>query len=437
MTTQLIVLFLLILVNALFSMSEMALVSSRKARLRQMAEDGDKGARRALALADDPSRFLSTVQIGITLVNVLVGAFGTATLSTGLADTLRAIPALAPAADSLAIAIVVVAISYFSLIIGELAPKRLALAQPERISTAFAAAMSGMQVVAAPAVWFLSVSTDLALRLVPVPTAKEPPVTDEEIKFMMREGAEAGHFHAGETAIVEMALRLGDRRVSALMVPRTRMTVLDLQDPMEENRAQILKSPHSRLPVVDGDDNNVVGILQVKDLVAAALGQDAGFEDFRALLKPPLFIPDTAPALRALEIFKASGSPLALIVDEYGDIQGLVTPNDILTALVGDIAEPGGEEEPEAVRRPDGSWLISGMMPIDEACDLIGLARARLVDGEDDSFQTLGGLMMARLKRIPQPGDSATVSDFRFEVVAMDGRRVDKVSVVPPAAPPG
>lgn len=430
MIVELSLIFILIVINGLFAMGEMAIVSARKARLKSMADQGNVGARTALQLASEPTQFLSTVQIGITVVNVLTGTVGGVTLADQFTVRLATIPLLAPYAETLGIVIVVVGISYVSLIVGELAPKRIALSDPEGLSAKLAGFMRVVSIIATPAGWFLSRSTDLVLRLLRTRQGPPPPVTDEEIRILMQEGTEAGEFHEGERTIVEMALRLGDRRVGALMTPRTQIEVLDLEDPPEENRRKLLEGTLSRYPVVEGDLSKVVGVLTMRDVAAAALRGET--PDITQLMKPPLFVPETAPALRALESFKSTGQQLALIVDEYGDIEGLVTLNDVLEALIGDIAAPGGDSTAEAVRRPDGSWLIDGLMPMDEVRDLVGLGRPG-PDAEDGAgFQTLGGFVMARLKRIPRAADLFDSDGFRFEVMDMDGRRVDKVLVSKP-----
>jgi putative hemolysin len=266
------------------------------------------------------------------------------------------------------------------------------------------------------------------LRLLPVKLNEQVAVTEEEINLMLREGAAAGHFHLGETAIAQMALRLGDRRLSAVMTPRPQVEWLNLTDSDEENKKKIVTSEHSRFPVIDDDPQAVAGIIQVKDLLIAQLsGRPL---DLRAALRPPLYLPNTVTALRALEMLKKSGAPMALVVDEYGDFEGLVTLTDILQALVGDIATPGDETDPPIVTRDDGSWLIDGMVPLDEVKDVIGLVK---LPGEETSdFHTLGGFMMAQVNRVPSVGDHFTVESYRFEVVDMDRRRVDRVLIVPP-----
>jgi putative hemolysin len=365
------------------------------------------------------------VQIGITVIAVLSGTYGQATLGERLQQALVAHGGvLAFYAHLIAGAVVVIGISYFSLIFGELAPKRIALSNPERIATRIARIMRWIARIAAPLEWLLSATTDAILRLLPL--RREPPsVTDEEIAYMLREGAAAGHIPPGEAPIVEMALRLGDRRVSAVMTPRTQIEFLDLDDPEEDIRQRIRDSAFSRFPVVQGGPHQLAGIVQVKDLLAAALaGQPFSV---RTALRPPLFLPNTVTVLRALEVFKTSREPMALVVDEYGDLEGLVTLTDILEALVGDI--PGaGDSDPRIVRREDGTLLVDGMLGLDELKQLLGVAH---LPGEDPDFHTLGGYLMARLNRVPMAADRVAADRWRFEIVEMDGRRVDRVLIAP------
>jgi putative hemolysin len=429
LTLQIAILLLLVLLNAVFTMAEMALVSARKTRLQNLAERGHEGARIALDLKRDPSRFLSTMQIGITVIAILAGSFGGATLGESLATYLETMPGLIGRyAHAISIGGVVIAISYFSLIIGELVPKRIALSRPELIAATMARLMRGFSKVMAPAAWLLSTSTDLVLHLLPLPHGEQAAVTEDEINLMLREGAAAGHFHVGETAIAQMALRLGDRRISAVMTPRTKVEWLDLADSEAENKQKIVASQNSRFPVIDGDPAVVAGVVQVKDLLIAQLAGKP--YDLRAALRPPLYLPNTVTALRALEMLKKSGEPMALVVDEYGDFEGIVTLTDIMEALVGDIANPGEEEDPPVVTRDDGSWLIDGMVPVDEIKDVVGLKH--LPGEESGDFQTLGGFMMAQVNRVPRVADHFVVDGYRFEVVDMDGRRVDRVLIVPP-----
>ena len=419
------IVLLLILLNGFFAMAEIALVSARPARLQPMAAEGNTGADAALELKADPSRLLATVQIGITIIAVLLGSFGEATLGEDLQDYLAGYTGfLGHHAHAISMAIVVLGISYFSLILGELVPKRVAMIHPEGIAASLARFMRGLARIGAPIEWLLSTTTDLLLRLLPL-RGEPAPVTDQEIGFMLREGVATGHISQGETAIVEMALRLGERRVSAVMTPRTQIEFLDLDDPEEEIRRHIRDSAYSRFPVVQGGTHQLAGIVQVKDLLAAAF--DGQPFNLRAALRPPLFLPNTVTVLRALEVFKTSSEPMALVVDEYGDLEGLVTLTDILEALVGELPD-AGETDPRIVKREDGTWLIDGMVGLDELKQVLGVSQ---LPGEDPDFHSVGGYLMARLNRVPMVADRVTAGDWRFEIVEMDGRRVDRVLVAP------
>jgi putative hemolysin len=424
LSVYIVILLLLILVNGFFAMAEIALVSSRPARLQPLAAEGSTGAEAALELKGDPSRLLATVQIGITIIAVLTGTFGEATLGEYLQDFLGDEGFAPGTAHAISMAVVVIGISYFSLILGELVPKRVAMMHPEGIAASLARLMRRLAQIAGPIEWLLSATTDLILRWVPW-RADPVPVTDEEIGFMLREGAAAGHIPLGETAIVEMALRLGERRVGAVMTPRTQIEFLDLEDNEEELRRQIRDSAYSRFPVVQGGTHQLGGIVQVKDLLAACYAAEPF--DLRPRLRPPLFMPNTVTVLRALEVFKSSREPMALVVDEYGDLEGLLTLTDILEALVGDIPE-AGETDPRVVRREDGTFLIDGMVGLDELKQVLGVSS---LPGEGPDFHTLGGYLMARLNRVPMVADRVTAGDWRFEIVEMDGRRVDRVLVAP------
>jgi putative hemolysin len=425
---QIAIIFLLIALNGFFAMAEMAVVSARKARLQHAADLGRDGARVALDLKRDPGRFLSTVQIGITVIGVLASVFGGATLADTLTQYLESLGgSIGDYAKSISFAVVVILISYFTLVLGELVPKRLALSRPEFIAARLSGLLLAMSRLATPAERLLSATSNLVLRLVMLRPGEPPPVTEEEITLMLREATAAGHFQAAETAMVQMVFRLGDRRVSTVMTPRTQVEWLDLTDSEEENRRKLHDSAYSRFPVVDGGPHHVVGIVQVKDLLTAALSGRPF--DLRTAVKPPLYVPSTVTALRALEIFKKSGSPMALVVDEYGDFEGVVTLHDILQSLVGDIADPGDGGAQAVVKRDDGSWLVDGMVTIDAIKDLLGVPN--LPGEESGDFQTLGGFMMARINRVPTVGDRITVKGYRFEVVNMDGRRVDRVLIAP------
>lgn len=424
---QLAVILLLILLNGFFALAEMAMVSARRVRLQRAAELGSVGAKTALELKRDPGRFLSTVQIGVTVIGVVASALGGATVADQIAVRL---PALGTDAGPVSLVLVVVVISYLMLILGELVPKRIALSRPETIARRLAAMLRWLTRLASPLVWFLAVSSNLVLRFVPRGPSEPAVVTEEEITIMLREAQAAGNVHAAETAIVQMALRLGDRRVNAVMTPRTQLEWLDLQDSNEENRRKVRDSDYSRFPVFDGGPAQVAGIVQVKDLLTAEMN-GVPF-DLKPLVRPAIFIPETATALRALEMFRKSGEPMALVIDEFGDLQGAVTLTDILQSLVGDIAEPGEPPSPSIERRPDGSFIVDGMTPLDQVRDLLNLIGNG--DAESGDYHTLGGFVMARLHRIPTVGSRITVDGIRYEVIGMDGRRVDRVLIVPDAA---
>lgn len=424
-TSEAFLILLLIIANGIFAMSEIAIVSARRVRLEQRAAEGDAASQVALSLADTPNRFLSTVQVGITLIGILAGALGGASLAVPLANLLREIEPLAPYAGGLAITLVVLAITYLSLIIGELVPKRVALNDPEGIARAVARPMRFLSVVASPLVRLLSASTELVLRVLGVRPSEEPPVTEEEIRGLFAQGTEAGVFEQVEQQLVEQVLLLSDRRVSALMTPRPEMTWLDLEAPLEETTRIIIESPYSRFPVARGSLDTIIGEVQAKDILSYILTGKA-FEIEPNLLAP-LYVPEVMPALEALEAFKQSGRPSALVVDEYGSVTGLITLTDILEAIVGDIPSVDEVEEPEVVQREDGTWLVDGMLPIGEFRELFELPE--LPGEEQGLYQTLAGFVTTHLGRIPLPADSFQWGDLRFEVMDMDGNRVDKVLV--------
>lgn len=417
---------LLLVANGILAMSELAIISARKVRLLQWAEEGDANARRALDLANAPSRFLSTVQIGITLVGVLSGAFGGVTLSRDLAKVLAKVPFLAPYSETLALSLVVVTITYFTLL-AELAPKRLALYRPERIAVAVARPMQLLSVIASPAIRLLTSSTEGLLRAGGVQPSSEPPITEEEIKVLIDQAATAGVLAEAEQDMVERVFRLGDRQVGILMTPRSKIVWLNTEDLPEKNRRKMAESRHSRFLVCQGRLGNVLGVVQVKDLLARSL---AGLPfDLSTCLQQPLFVLESMQVLRVLELFRETGMQMALVVDEYGTIEGLVTLNDFLEAVMGEMPSGDTAEEPRITERADGSWLVDGMLPADELKEML---RLRRLPGEKTGhYQTLGGLVMSVLGRIPQTGDRFAVGDFQLEVVDMDGRRVDKVLVEP------
>lgn len=422
---DILIIFILILANGALAMSELAIISARKERLQQWAEDGNVKARAALELANAPSPFLATVQVGITLVGVLSGVFGGYRIANDLADWLSLFPALAPYSHALALGTVVLAISFLSLLFGELAPKRLALNNPERIAAVVAPGMGLLSTIASPAVRLLSASTDLILRLAGIKPSAEPPITEEEIKLLISQGTVAGVFEEAEQEMLERVLRLGDRRVGVLMTPRKRIAWLDINDPPEKNRRLMARSIHSRFPVCRERLTNILGIVHVRDLLVRSLaGQPL---NLRTALKQPLFVLESMHVLKVLERFKESGTQMAMVIDEYGTIEGLVTLTDILEAVVGDLPSVDERGEAKVIQREDGSWLIDGLLPVDELKEMFHIKALPAEKG--GHFQTLGGFAMTYLKRIPSAGDHFECCGLRFEIVDMDGHRVDKLLV--------
>jgi len=419
------VIVFLVIVNGVFVMVEMAVVSSRKPRLQQFANEGSHGAEKALGLANHPDRFLATIQIGITLIAILTGAIAERTLTAQLSSKLTRWPQIERYNETIAFLIVVMGITYVSLVIGELVPKRLALHNPERIASAMAGFMSFLARLCAPVVAFISESTRLVMRVFRLDPKETPPVTEEEIKVMMEQGTEAGVFEEAEHDIVKSIFKLSDRAVSALMIPRRDVVWLDIDDPFIENQKKLASSLYSRFPVAHGSLDNVHGIVQTKDLLTRCL--TGAKMDLRENLRPPLFVPEGLQALKLLEMFKKSRTHIALVVDEYGGVEGLITLNDILEDLVGDVASVDMPSEQQVYQRADGSFLIDGRLQIDELKEL--LAMSKLPDEESGGYQTLGGLVMLQVGRVPVTGDTFETEGYQFEVMDMDGKRVDKVLV--------
>jgi putative hemolysin len=422
---EIFIILALLVLNGIFAMSEIAIVSARKARLQQMAGAGSSGARKALELSEEPNRFFSTIQVGITLVGILAGAFGGATIGQRLSEQLATISWIAPYSGAVGFGAVVVAITYLSLVVGELAPKQVALRNPERIASAVGIPLWMLSNLAYPVVRLLSLSIDALLWLLRIPPSEESPVTEEEVKILIREGARAGIFEEMEQDIVQRVFLMGDRRASTLMTPRGEIVWLDIDDPYEENRRKIIESGHSRFPVAQGSLDNVLGIVHVKGLLARITsGQEV---DFEASVQPPLFVPERLPAFRLLEVLKQSGVTMALVTDEYGGVEGLITLTDILEALVGDLPSRGEPVGPRATSWGEGSWLVDGLLPVDEFKALFDI---RSLPGErDGNYDTLAGFIMMQMGRIPQESDRLEWDGMTFEIVDMDGNRIDKVMV--------
>ncbi|MGA3083614.1 MAG: hemolysin family protein [Thermodesulfobacteriota bacterium] len=422
---EILIILLLMIFNGLFAMSEMAVVASRKARLQQWANEGNSRAQIALNLAQSPNRFLSTIQVGITLIGILAGAFGGTTVARSLEFYVKGIPYLGQYSQAISLGTVVLGLTYLSIVIGELVPKRMALNNPERIASFMALPLRWVSDATHPLVQVLTISSEWILKLFGYQPSREPSITEEEIKILIEQGTQDGIFAETEKDIVKSVFRLADREVGVLMTPRLEIVWLDQNAPIEENRLKIMGKPYSRFPVVQGSLDNVLGVVRAKDLLAQGLSGRP--MDLKEKMSPPLFIPENAPAMHLLELFKKSRPHLALVVDEYGGIQGLVTLNDILESIVGEISSQDQSTEPQAIQREDGTWLVDGMIPIDEFKELFGLEQ--LPDEGSGHFQTLGGFMMMQMGRVPKPGEHFQWEDLRFEVADMDGKRVDKVII--------
>jgi putative hemolysin len=414
---------LLIVLNGLLAMSELALVSSRRSRLDQLAGQGKRGARTALRLIDDPSGFLSTVQIGITLVGILAGAFGGATLADRLGDWLDTFPALAPNGDRIGIALVVVTITYLSLIVGELVPKRIALTNPERVASLVARPMHQLSRLAAPGVWVLRASTEAALRLLRLSGTRSETVTEDEVKSLIAEGTRAGVFAPQERRMIEGVLRLAERPVRVVMTPRAEVAWIDSRADAQMLRRAVEDNRFSRLLVCENSIDNAIGLLHTKDVLPLALrGEPVSVE---TLMVPVLVVPDRTSVLQLLDRFRREGLHMAVVVDEYGTTEGVATLTDVMESIAGELPERGEITEPAVVRRSDGSWLVAGSLPFDEFADRFGLRDAQ----EGGGFHTVAGFVLQQLAHLPDAGERFRYRDLRIEVLDMDGRRVDKVLV--------
>ncbi|WP_374243118.1 hemolysin family protein [Zoogloea sp.] len=424
---DLLLIVLLILLNGVFAMSEMAVVSSRKARLQNLADDGSLGAEAALKLNQEPSSFLSTIQVGITLVGILSGAIGEAALADPLSAWLGSFSVMEPYARGVALTITVVTLTYFSVVVGELVPKRLALLAPEGIASLMSRPMMILARLTHPLVVVLSGSCSVILRLLGARRREEPPVTDDEIKVLMEQGAEAGVFHESEQEIVSNVLRLDEQRISAIMTPRRDMVVVDLDEDEASCWQTIVETPFSRLVVCRDGLEHVVGVLQKSDLLKAALpGGGVTVSDLECLLRPPLYVPESVTTQQLLESFRRARLQFALIVDEYGEVQGLVTLTDVLAAIVGELSVPEAPEDRDMLQREDGSWLVDGDVGIERLKSVLDIGDD-LPGEEERSFNTVGGFIMHVLGRIPMATDHFVAAGWRFEVMDMDRNRVDKV----------
>ena len=420
------ILLALIAINALFAMAEVALLTAKRSKLQRMVDSGDRQAAAALELGEDPNRFLSTVQIGITTIGILNGVVAESALASPMALWLEGIGVNHHTSGWLASTLIVVIITYCSIVLGELVPKRIGQSNPEPIARIVARPMLTLASIARPLVRLLSGSTQLLLRLVGIRHAGAPVVTEEEIHALLEEGSDAGIIEENERQMVRNVFRLDDRQITSLMVPRGDMIILDLDEPLSENLQRIQASEHSRFPVCQGGFDEVLGIISAKVLLAQTLRGET--PDFRTDLQPAVFVPESLTGMELLEHFKSSGVQMAFVIDEYGEIQGLITLQDLIEAIAGEF-KPDDHEDAWAIERQDGSWLLDGIIPVPELKDTLGL---EAVPEEDKGrYNTLSGMLMLLMGRIPASGETVDWESWRFEVVDMDGKRIDKVLASP------
>jgi putative hemolysin len=423
--SEILILVALILINAVLAMAEVAVVTARKSRLQDWADRGSAMARRALELVDAPPRFLHVAQIGITLMGIVVGAFGSRTVAARVAASLSLNPTLEAYSAPLSLGLVMVGVCYFFLVFGELVPKRLAAINPERVVLFLALPLRLMARVFAPLISLLNLSTEAVFHVFGAAPHQDPTVTEEEIKTLVQKATDAGVFEQSEQDMVEAVFRLGDKTARALMTPRTQIVWFDVDDSAEQIREKVVESGHSRFPVSNGKLDNVIGVTQAKDLLTGTLaGEPIKLANF---IQQPAFVPRTMSALQVLEFIKRSGSHIALVVDEYGGIEGLLTHHDILAAIAGDIPFGKSPTEPKAVQRHDGSWLLDGMLSIDEFKEIFH--QENLPGEKKDAYQTLGGFLFTQMGRVPSCSDRFEWNGLCFEIVDMDGKRIDKVLV--------
>lgn len=427
------IVLLLIVLNGILAMSELAIVSARPNRLQQMAESGNKGAKAAFELGSDPSKFLSTVQIGITLIGIVNGAFGGATLSGPVGDLLARISFIEPYAQQIAGAAVVLLITYLSLIIGELVPKQLALQRTESAASLVAPAMQTLAKITAPVVWFLSISNEFVLKLLRADQVNEPGVTEEEVKVLLMQATEAGVFERAEQEMVAGVFGLGDRTAGELMTPRHAIVFIDLAESDEENMTRMATTHYQVYPVCDGSTDNVVGVVSTRDLWHQHVASKT--ISIRETMRPALFVPEISPVLAVLQQMRDNKASIAVVIDEYGGVEGLLTVNDVLGGVIDEIGATEGEDVVEgATQRDDGTWLVDGVLGAHEVREIFNIKE--LPGEEAGRFETIGGFILDQLGHIPVEGEFVEVEDHRIEVVDMDGHRIDKVHIIPPPSDP-
>jgi putative hemolysin len=420
------ILFGLILLNGLFAMSEIALVTARKSKLQKMADEGDSASAAALKLSEDPTRFLSSIQIGITSISVLNGIVGESVFAPPMAVFLTGLGVPAAWSGFIATGVVVVLITYFSIVLGELVPKRIGQISPEPLARIMAKPMLALATITKPFVWLLSASTKLLLNIMLKPFGinanTEQQVTEEEIHAIIEEGSEAGVIEDQERQMLRNVFRLDDRQMSSLMVPRANIAFLDVDSPLDDNLKIVSESPHSRFPVCRGGLQDVLGVVSTKLLLSQHLRGET--TDLQAHLTQPLFVPETLNGMELLEQFKASSVHMAFVVDEYGEVQGMVTQQDLLEAITGEF-KPQRAEDAWAVQREDGSWLLDGNIPVPELKDLLSLKT--VPEEEKQHYHTLAGMLLLEMGRVPKTGEHITWEGWKLEVIDMDAKRIDKV----------
>lgn len=426
------IILLLILLNGVLAMSELAIVSARPGRLQQKADEGSSGAADALSLAEDPSKFLSTVQIGITLIGIINGAFGGATLSGPVGRALSDVPVIGQFSNAIAGPLVVLVITYLSLIVGELVPKQLALQRAETFASLLAPLMKTLAKITAPIVWFLSVSNDFVLKLLRADQIDEPAVTEEEIKVMLMQATDAGIFERAEQEMVAGVFGLGDRTAGELMTPRHAIVFLDLAESHETNVERMRSTTFQMYPVCDGSTDNVVGMINTRNLWDQQINGEE--PSIRKAMRPALFVPEISPVLSALKQMRDTKATAAIIIDEYGGVEGLITINDVLSGVIDEIGSHHGDDpDNEGVdQQEDGTWIAEGVLGAHEVRELFDIKE---LDGEEAGrFETIGGFILDQLGHIPVAGEFVEVEGHRIEVVSMDGHRIDKVRIVPPSS---
>jgi putative hemolysin len=426
MVIAILILAFLLVLNGVFAMSELAMMTSRQSRLQQSANAGSKGAATAVALAREPTRFLSTVQVGITLIGILAGAFGENALSGKLEPMVSQIPVLEPYADTIALAIVVLLITYFSLVVGELVPKRIALAYPEQVASTISRPLNVLSIIAAWPVKVLTVSTEILLKILRIKPQGGDDVSEDDVKALISRAAATGIFTPQELKLFQRTMRAGDLVVRDLMVSRADIIWIEEDEPIDAVRVLVGTSPHSHFPICRGSIDNLVGVVHIKDLIA--FGLIAG-KDFKVTVvaQKPLFVPETMPALRLLDQFQSTQNHIAFVVDEFGSTLGMLTLNDVTRAIVGDVSRKGEPGSPTLTRRSEREWLVDGRLPLHEL--VVGLELSPEVESELPDVSTVAGLVTTVLGHIPREGESLKWQGLTIEVIDMDGPRVDKLLV--------